>query len=162
MKTYDLFLAKNAPKDRFLMRASMMVISTYLDLHHDATARAVRETAVPGGACQLHVNRGLKAGITYIVQEAVGYLGPSGEFIQDDVPFNPALHAHLTSLGYVRSRHEASWEDVGDAENGPELDGGPAYDEYTGPDEYVFTSESGVLDREPRDLAFEKWVEDHQ
>lgn len=46
------------------------------------------------------------------------------------MPFNPALHAFLTDAGFGYSHHEASWEDVGDAENGPELTGGPAFDEY--------------------------------
>ena len=73
-------------------------------------------------------------------------------------PFNPALHEHLMALGYVRVRHAASWEDVGCGETGPMLEGGPAYDEYAGPDEYVYSSEIGVLDRQPRDLEFEAFV----
>ena len=74
-------------------------------------------------------------------------------------PFNIALHEHLTSLGYNHTRHASSWQDIGDADNGPCLDGGPAYDEYAGDDEYIFASEDGVLDRTPRDLAFEQWVD---
>jgi len=77
-------------------------------------------------------------------------------------PFNPALDAHLIALGYVRTRHEDSWEDDGNAESGPHLIDGPAYDEYVGPDEYVFACKSGVLDREPRNIAFEKWCDQQQ
>lgn len=75
-------------------------------------------------------------------------------------PFNIALHDHLISLGYRRERVEASWEDVGDAENGPKLEGGPAFDCYTGADEYVYASEIGVLDRNARDEAFEQWADE--
>lgn len=42
------------------------------------------------------------------------------------------LHRLLTDQGAcVHVHYPDSFEDVGDAENGPELTGGPAYDEYT-------------------------------
>lgn len=72
-------------------------------------------------------------------------------------PFNLALHEHLTALGYSWVQHEETWEDVGDAENGPELTGGPAFDEYTGPDEIVCASASGDVGREARNLEAEAY-----
>jgi len=77
-------------------------------------------------------------------------------------PFNLALHEHLTSLGYQRTRQDATWEDDGDAESGPHLIGGPAYDEYSSADEYVFASENGTLDRMPRDQHLENWLDEQQ
>lgn len=53
------------------------------------------------------------------------------------VPIDLALHEHMLSLGYVFTHHPA--------------DGHPAYDEYMGPNEYVFASENGVLARFERD-----------
>lgn len=44
----------------------------------------------------------------------------------------------LLAAGYFIIPHEASWEDIGDAENGPKMSGGPAYDEYRkGTDVYI-------------------------
>jgi len=70
-------------------------------------------------------------------------------------PFNQALHDHLTGLGYLHHREEDSWEDIGDGESGPCLVGGPAFDMYTGPDDYVYCDENGHTGHEPRDLALE-------
>ena len=78
------------------------------------------------------------------------------------IPFNLALDEFLVGLGYVRTRQEAEWEDVGNAETGPMVEGSPAYDEYCGADEYVFASESGLVDRMPRDLDFEVFVAGQQ
>ena len=46
-------------------------------------------------------------------------------------PFNESHALLLTALGFKVTSHPATWEDVGDAENGPELVGGPAYDEWS-------------------------------
>ena len=46
-------------------------------------------------------------------------------------PFNESTALLLTALGFTLTQHEATWEDVGDAENGPKLAGGPAYDEWS-------------------------------
>ncbi len=73
--------------------------------------------------------------------------------------YNQALHVHLLAHSYTHDRIPASWEDCGDAENGPMVSGGPAYDLYIGADEMVFATEDGVLDRVARDLEFEKWLE---
>jgi hypothetical protein len=73
-------------------------------------------------------------------------------------PFNEDVHHWLVELGYERAYCPADFEDVGDAENGPKLVGGPAYDEYTGPEEYIIIDESGhFAHREKRDLAMEAW-----
>jgi hypothetical protein len=74
--------------------------------------------------------------------------------------FNLALHEHLTALGYIHTRREAEFDD-GDPENGPGTWSCPAYDEYEGPDEYVFATEIGGLDREARDTQFEQWLASH-
>ncbi len=73
--------------------------------------------------------------------------------------YNQALHIHLLAHGYEHERVEASWEDHGDAETGPMVSGGPAYDMYLGPDEVVFATEDGLLDRISCDVAFEKALE---
>jgi len=77
------------------------------------------------------------------------------------MPYNLALHEHLLSLGYTYQQVEADWEDVGTGETGPMVYGHHGYDEYTGPDEYCFASADGVLDRQPRDLELEKWLDQH-
>lgn len=74
--------------------------------------------------------------------------------------FNPALHTHLTELGYVFTSIAADWMDVGGAENGPLLHGHPAYNEYLSPDEVICIDEFGhVASRETRDLEFEQWCD---
>jgi hypothetical protein len=40
-------------------------------------------------------------------------------------------HKELLASDYTHTHVEASWSDDGDAENGPHLSGGPAYDEYS-------------------------------
>lgn len=62
------------------------------------------------------------------------------------MPFNLALHIHLTELGYEYVQHTAEF-DAGDAENGPGACY-PAYDEYVGPDVY-FMSAQGAFDYGP-------------
>ncbi len=63
--------------------------------------------------------------------------------------FNPALHAFMMSQGATHQRFAASWEDVGDAENGPEMTGCQAYDEYTLDDTCYAAFEDGTVDRSP-------------
>lgn len=74
-------------------------------------------------------------------------------------PFNLALHEHLIAQGYSWEQCPASWHDDGDAESGPSLGGGPAYDRYIGDGEYVYAVEDGTLDREARDYKLEAWCD---
>lgn len=62
-----------------------------------------------------------------------------------DAPFNAGIHGHLLDLGYCHVRHEADWYDDGDAESGPSLAGGPAWDEYSNGDEYLAVEENGTV-----------------
>lgn len=75
-------------------------------------------------------------------------------------PFNADIHAALLAEGFAFTPHEADFEDDGDGESGPHLTGGPAWDEYESDDERIVVAHNGaVVHREPRDLAFEAWVE---
>jgi hypothetical protein len=47
------------------------------------------------------------------------------------IPFNEHSAKLLRALGFTFIQHEETREDVGDAENGPRVGGGPAYDEWT-------------------------------
>lgn len=63
----------------------------------------------------------------------------------------------LTLLGYSLTNHvEESWEDDGDAENGPHLTGGPAFDEWTRPGDShaVIVIDGGVVAVEPNSSPF--------
>jgi hypothetical protein len=76
-------------------------------------------------------------------------------------PYNAALHEQLLALGFERVWHDAEWEDTGDAESGPALDGHPAWDEYTSASEIICIDEAGrVVHREERDLELERWCEE--
>jgi hypothetical protein len=76
-------------------------------------------------------------------------------------PFNVAVHDQLTVLGYELTQHREDYWDDGDAESGPSLNGGPAYDEYCGPDEYICIDEQGhVVHRDDRNLELEQWLDD--
>jgi hypothetical protein len=80
-------------------------------------------------------------------------------------PFDAAAHDHLTSIGYSHEHYGESWEDdswdnTSDAEKGPDMFGGPAYDIYTCPDEYIVVWDNGRVDLEVRDLAFEEYVDE--
>ena len=59
-------------------------------------------------------------------------------------PFNPAAHDFFVGAGYVVTHYESDFEDVGDAESGPKLSGGPAFDEYAADDHYVIVTEGGA------------------
>jgi hypothetical protein len=56
----------------------------------------------------------------------------------------------LAALGYEKTHHPMSWKDVGDAENGPRLSGGPAYDAWVrtedGMDHCIIVCEGQVMD----------------
>lgn len=60
----------------------------------------------------------------------------------DGYPDDLAAHVFLLGAGYKWTRHPNSFEDDGDAESGPHLAGGPAYDEYASPDdnEHVYVN----------------------
>lgn len=70
--------------------------------------------------------------------------------------FNLAFHDFMLSLGAEHERIEEHWEDVGDAENGPELSGHPAFDVYRDADTVYVVDENGRADHEPRDLEMEQ------
>ncbi len=53
-------------------------------------------------------------------------------FMPDSAAFNPAFHAFMMAFPNAKhERHDQCWEDTGDAENGPQLSGHPAFDLYT-------------------------------
>jgi hypothetical protein len=57
---------------------------------------------------------------------------------------------------YVRTHYPESFEDDGDAESGPHLTGGPAYDEYESADDRVIIDHNGhFAHHEKRDLEWE-------
>jgi hypothetical protein len=45
--------------------------------------------------------------------------------------YNPGIHPHLLDLGFEYQHVPEDWHDEGDAESGPHLVGGPAYDFYS-------------------------------
>lgn len=56
------------------------------------------------------------------------------------------LHRMLTDQGACSHEHEPdSFEDVGDAENGPDLQGGPAYDRYWSESHEFIIDQSGTI-----------------
>lgn len=76
-----------------------------------------------------------------------------------DTPFHAAAHAWLIANGYTHKRMDAEWEDTGDAESGPRLDGHPAFDEYTSDTDYVIIDERGFQHCEKRDMEWEAHVD---
>ena len=44
--------------------------------------------------------------------------------------FTPDMATMLKEMGATCTSHPCTFEDVGDTESGPELTGGPAYDEW--------------------------------
>ncbi len=78
------------------------------------------------------------------------------KFIPDAEAFNPAFHAFIMMhADATYARIEASWEDVGDAENGPKLEGNPAFDLYTLDDVEYVMDEQGRADRQPASPPFD-------
>lgn len=45
--------------------------------------------------------------------------------------YNVGIHQHLLDLGFEYAHMPEDWHDEGDAESGPYLVGGPAYDLYS-------------------------------
>jgi hypothetical protein len=92
------------------------------------------------------------------------YWKSRGQKAGPHVPFNLALHHHLLSLGYEWTRNPESWEDTGGPESGPRLSGGPAYDEYESPDDFVYASEDGSVDCQgaEQDPPEEYVIEEHE
>ena len=63
------------------------------------------------------------------------------------IPFDPVNGPRLlVLLGYEVTHHPARWEDIGDAENGPKLDGHDAYDEWTRGDHSLIVQDNAVVD----------------
>lgn len=69
--------------------------------------------------------------------------------LEGEGPFNLALHDFMISNGATYTRLAESFEDVGDAENGPELAGHPALDVYVLDDIDYAIDEKGIVDRAP-------------
>ena len=55
-------------------------------------------------------------------------------------------HALLVACGYTITHVEAFWEDVGDPENGPDLQGNPAYTEAVLGDHFIIVIDDRVVD----------------
>jgi len=73
---------------------------------------------------------------------------------------NLDAHDHMIALGARHTHYDADWEDTGDAESGPMLRGGPAYDEYEFDEFRVYIDHEGhVSDQIARDFAQEAWEE---
>lgn len=70
---------------------------------------------------------------------------------------NADIHSNLIALGYVHTHYEESYEDVGTPESGPELAGGPEFDEYeSDTDRIIIDHEGRFGHHEMRDLAQEE------
>lgn len=70
-------------------------------------------------------------------------------------PFHPELDAAaLSAAGWTCTHMPEWWEDVGDAENGPKLDGCPAYDSWTSPECNGRCVELIVIDGEVVDAGY--------
>jgi hypothetical protein len=54
-------------------------------------------------------------------------------------------HYHLIELNFDHVHIQAHVEDRGDVESGPMIAYDPAYDEYTGGDEYLVIDENGIV-----------------
>lgn len=72
---------------------------------------------------------------------------------------NTWLHLMLTDQGaFVHEHIPDSFEDVGDAENGPELIGGPAFDRYSGDShEFIVDGTGTIVASYPIDWDQERW-----
>jgi hypothetical protein len=80
------------------------------------------------------------------------------------MPYNQVAHDFLLEQGYTHHHEKATWEEVGDAENGPKVDGGPACDVYGDKKDYVIVDENGAAWFEEgaaaMDIAYEKMEAD--
>jgi len=70
---------------------------------------------------------------------------------------NTNAHHQLIELGFTHTAVEADWYDGGDCENGPKLEGGPAYDLYENDALAlrIYVAENGKATVEERDMARE-------
>jgi hypothetical protein len=73
-------------------------------------------------------------------------------------------HDFLTDQGaYTHEHVPESYEDYGDAENGPDLQGGPAFDAYEGESHCIIIGPSGLIEHQAeRDWDFEKYCREMQ
>ena len=66
-------------------------------------------------------------------------------------PTPDAAKARITQRleieGYALTHFPESWEDVGDAENGPLIQGGPAYDEWRNGNHVVIVIDGEIVDQ---------------
>ena len=83
--------------------------------------------------------------------EKCGWLKSECECSTWPEPFNAGAHQSLLEQGFIFAYHEESWEDTGDAENGPQLTGGPAYNEYISKDNFQI-----IIDHNGLVVAFEE------
>jgi hypothetical protein len=58
-------------------------------------------------------------------------VGPAARRSTAMAVYNPGIHLHLLDLGFEYAHMPEDWHDEGDAESGPYLVGGPAYDLYS-------------------------------
>lgn len=65
------------------------------------------------------------------------------------MPFNLAFHDFMIFCGADYERRPEYWEDTGDAESGPSLDGYLVHDIYMLDDEEYVIFEDGSTDRGP-------------
>jgi hypothetical protein len=79
----------------------------------------------------------------------------------DMTSFNEDIHAHLVGLGFTHTHYDADWEDTGDGETGPMLEGHPGFDEYEDATDRIIIDHHGKFaDHEKRDLEFEKYCDE--
>jgi hypothetical protein len=75
-------------------------------------------------------------------------------------PFNLNAHANMVAEGFMYVQHEADFEDDGDAESGPHLVGGPAWDEYVDKDmRFIFSNNGVLVHQENYDPEFEAFID---
>jgi hypothetical protein len=60
----------------------------------------------------------------------------------------PVDEEALLAAGYTKTHVPDSWQDVGDAENGPRLTGGPAYDDWSKDDHHIYVVNGVIEDDE--------------
>lgn len=59
-------------------------------------------------------------------------------------------HQHLLELGFVHRHFDPEWEDVGNGETGPMIEGHAGFDEYTNDqdNEVIYILPNGKVERE--------------
>lgn len=91
-------------------------------------------------------------GVTLVEARYIGGVRPKkfcdvvvAEFIES--PYNLVFHEFMLREGATHERMKEHWEDVGDAENGPDLDGYAGHDLYELDSVLYAVFEDGKVDR---------------